>query len=151
MGLVRFNAGEKTLAFARSLLHQTKALGDDQKAINAVLKHAAVTWAPERVAAGPRKSATPRGPRAAPLAYEGSDRLASGDADGLRVALLPHVLFPRRCPDDPPRGLEPLVKHCYTDKIADSKKAALASAGAWLLRDDWRDVDPKPFNDTSAW
>ena len=139
MGLVRFNAGPKTLDFARSLLHQTRALGDDQKAVNAVLKRAGVAWARESGVA----------PRAPPLRYEGSALLATGDAGGLRVALLPHVLFQRRCPDDPPKGPAVVVKHCYTEKEAASKKAALAGAGAWLLRGDWRSV--AATNGTSAW
>ena len=41
------------------------------------------------------------------------------------------------------------MKHCYTEKEAASKKAALAGAGAWLLRGDWRSV--AATNGTSAW
>lgn len=143
MGLVRFNSGPATVAFAKSLLHLTTTLGDDQKAVNAALKKATVTW-----------KADSRLTTKQPLSYVGSATPSSGDATvddkRLKVTLLPHRLFQRRCVDEPTTD-DIVVKHCYADKVAGEKKTALAQSGAWFLKDDWRAINHTHFASTSEW
>lgn len=132
MGFVRFNVG--AARFARDLLAATRRLGDDQKALNAVFKRRDVRWV-----------------GAAPLGYVGSERTDFGRTEsGATVALLPHSAFRRRCAPET-SATKPVVLHCYADKVAGDKVAALRAAGAWMLRDDWKEIAPEYFTKTAAW
>ena len=54
----------------------------------------------------------------------------------MKVGLLPHAKFVRDCSHGT-RGA--VVVHCVSRSV-DAKRGAPESAGAWVLRDDWRDV-----------
>ena len=60
---------------------------------------------------------------------------AEGGLHGLRVALLPHHKFPRRC--DETSAATAVVLHCYTEKTGEAKEVLLKQQGAWRLSDGW--------------
>ena len=120
LGLARFNPGAHVAALTKHLVERTQSLRDDQRAVNHVLHEADVAWAPE----------TSDGK----LLFATSTKTAAGFTRLVRVGLLPHAKFVRDCS----RGTRgAVVVHCVS---RDAKREALESAGAWVLRDDWRAV-----------
>ena len=122
LGLARFNPGAHVAALTKHLVERTQSLRDDQRAVNHVLHEADVAWAPE----------TSDGK----LLFATSTKTAAGFTRLVRVGLLPHAKFVRDCS----RGTRgAVVVHCVSRSV-DAKREALERAGAWVLRDDWRDV-----------
>ena len=120
LGLARFNPGAHVASLTKHLVERTQSLRDDQRAINHVLHEADVAWAPE----------TSDGK----LLFATSTKTASGSTRLVKVGLLPHAKFVRDCS----HGVrDAVVVHCVS---RDAKREALERAGAWVLRDDWRDV-----------
>ena len=120
LGLARFNPGAHVAALTKHLVERTQSLRDDQRAVNHVLHEADVAWAPE----------TADGK----LLFATSTTTAVGSTRLVKVGLLPHAKFVRDCSHGT-RGA--VVVHCVS---RDAKREALERAGAWVLRDDWRDV-----------
>ena len=122
LGLARFNPGAHVSALTKHLVERTQSLRDDQRAVNHVLHEADVAWAPE----------TSNGK----LLFATSTKTAAGSTRLVTVGLLPHAKFVRDCS----RGTRgAVVVHCVSRSV-EAKREALDSAGAWVLRDDWRDV-----------
>ena len=121
-GLARFNPGAHVAALTKHLVERTQSLRDDQRAVNHVLHEADIAWAPE----------TADGK----LLFATSTTTAAGVTRLVKVSLLPHAKFVRDCSHGT-RGA--VVVHCVS-RSADAKREALEKAGAWVLRDDWRDV-----------
>ena len=120
LGLARFNTGAHVSSLTKHLVERTQSLRDDQRAVNHVLHEADIAWAPE----------TSDGK----LLFATSTTTAAGFTRLLTVGLLPHLRFVRDCSHGT-RGA--VVVHCVS---RDAKREALEKAGAWVLRDDWRDV-----------
>ncbi len=120
LGLARFNPGAHVAALTKHLVERTQSLRDDQRAVNHVLHEADIAWAPE----------TSDGK----LLFATSTKTATGFTRLVKVGLLPHAKFVRDCSHGT-RGA--VVVHCVS---RDAKRDALEKAGAWVLRDDWRDV-----------
>ena len=106
----------------KHLVERTQSLRDDQRAVNHVLHEADIAWAPE----------TSDGK----LLFATSTTTAAGVTRLVKVGLLPHAKFVRDCSHGT-RGA--VVVHCVSRSV-DAKRDALEKAGAWVLRDDWRDV-----------
>ena len=70
--------------------------------------------------------------RSTPEQVLGRCAQAGGD---LQIRLLPHRLFARQCADE--RPTDPVVLHCYAEKVPAEKRFVLNASGAWFLRDDW--------------
>ena len=121
LGLARFNPGAHVAALTKHLVERTQSLRDDQRAVNHVLHEADIAWAPE----------TADGK----LLFATSTTTAAGATRLVKVGLLPHVKFVRDCSHGT-RGA--VVVHCVAAR--DGKREVLEKAGAWVLRDDWRDV-----------
>ena len=120
LGLARFNPGAHVSALTKHLVERTQSLRDDQRAVNHVLHEADVAWAPE----------TADGK----LLFATSTTTAAGFTRLVKVGLLPHAKFVRDCSHI---TSDAIVVHCVS---RDAKREALERAGAWVLRDDWRDV-----------
>ena len=65
----------------------------------------------------------------------------------LRVALLPHDRFPRRCVSSELPGFTPgfggdrvVVSHCLAKKKGKEKEDSLRDQGLWMLRPDWEEA-----------
>ena len=106
-------------------MERTQSLRDDQRAVNYVLHEANINWVRETSDYG-----------AAPLLFATSSSITAGFTRKATVGLLPHGAFVRDCSVDT-RGA--VVVHCVSRSV-DAKREALERAGAWVLRDDWRDV-----------
>lgn len=124
MGLIRFNVGSKH--FVRTyFLREVIDKGDDQIALNLALNKLRVVWG-------------------ANLTYVGSTSLVTGETStGLKIAMLPHSLFIRRCDLETIDPTKLVVRHCYTPKTADSKRTSLHSFGSWDLIENWADAPPQ--------
>jgi hypothetical protein len=122
LGLARFNTGAHVAALTKHLVERTQSLRDDQRAVNHVLHEADIAWAPE----------TSNGK----LLFATSTTTAAGATRLVKVGLLPHVKFVRDCSHGTRNAI---VVHCVSRSV-DAKREALEKAGAWVLRDDWRDV-----------
>ena len=120
LGLARFNTGAHVAALTKHLVERTQSLRDDQRAVNHVLHEADIAWAPE----------TSDGK----LLFATSTTTAAGVTRLVKVGLLPHAKFVRDCSHITSGAI---VVHCVS---RDAKREALEKAGAWVLRDDWRDV-----------
>ncbi|KAJ1460586.1 hypothetical protein M885DRAFT_509636 [Pelagophyceae sp. CCMP2097] len=125
MGLVHFKSGDATSALVRRMVQRVVVHGDDQRALNEALFDVGVEWP-------------------SLMQYVGSSTDALGnatiDGDELRVALLPHDAFVRRCPQTFAFDKGVVVQHCYTAKSGRAKHTILETHGAWFLRNDWLDV-----------
>ncbi len=122
LGLARFNPGAHVSSLTKHLVERTQSLRDDQRAVNHVLHEADIAWAPE----------TADGK----LLFATSTKTATGLTRLLKVGLLPHAKFVRDCSHI---TSDAIVVHCVS-RTVEAKREALEKAGAWVLRDDWRDV-----------
>lgn len=100
---------------------------DDQAALNRALAAAGATWTVTR----PPVARAEVAGHAVPL----FDHDLEGSASGISLRLLAHTRY-QRVPLDHPAA----VIHHLSEKTAESKRAELRAAGAYVLADDWASI-----------
>eukprot|EP01059_Diplonema_ambulator_P033090 TRINITY_DN6777_c0_g2_i1.p1 TRINITY_DN6777_c0_g2~~TRINITY_DN6777_c0_g2_i1.p1 ORF type:complete len:483 (+),score=127.29 TRINITY_DN6777_c0_g2_i1:107-1450(+) len=123
MGFVFWRSTDATKRFTVHMHKVISKTGDDQIGVNVALDILNVKWDETRVT------------------YADSTEVSYGSTpQGLRVALLPHTGFPRRCDEIPIDAFKKdvMVAHCYeSKKSGEAKKAKAKAYGLWVIKDDW--------------
>ena len=146
MGLVYFHASEQTLAFVQDAYRVVLILGDDQVGFNKALKDADIQWLVRHDSTGDEDNLIFVSENDK-LDYMNSSSVSMGQAWlsstlRLRVALLPHHKFPRRCDNGVNTG-KAVVSHCYSEKKGIAKEETIKSQGGWHLALDWEQASQK--------
>ena len=124
MGFVCWRSTEATRKFTVEMHRVISNTGDDQIAVNVALDDVGIKW-DEGV-----------------VQFNTSTSVSYGTTTGdLRVALLPHSKFPRRCEPGEFNHSEITVAHCYESKKEGTAKMNKAKAfGLWNIVDDWEKI-----------
>eukprot|EP01063_Lacrimia_lanifica_P022903 TRINITY_DN30419_c0_g1_i1.p1 TRINITY_DN30419_c0_g1~~TRINITY_DN30419_c0_g1_i1.p1 ORF type:complete len:577 (+),score=181.42 TRINITY_DN30419_c0_g1_i1:85-1815(+) len=123
MGFVMWRSTPATRRFTVHMHKVITKTGDDQIGVNVALDQVNTVWDEGR------------------LTYADSEQVSYGWAGGsLRVALLPHTQFPRRCDEIPIDTFKAnvVMAHCYeSKKDGEAKKKKAIQYGLWVIHDDW--------------
>lgn len=122
-GLFGMRASPATAAFLAAVRDRARREQDDQAAVNLVLVEQQTSWQTERCSRYRQELAG--------RTFDCFDSVLYGRCEGfgLRLALLPHHLFPRL----PVKGGGALVKHPGTPRAPEEKIPVLRDVGCWAL------------------
>eukprot|EP01060_Flectonema_neradi_P040308 TRINITY_DN912_c2_g1_i4.p2 TRINITY_DN912_c2_g1~~TRINITY_DN912_c2_g1_i4.p2 ORF type:complete len:188 (+),score=29.92 TRINITY_DN912_c2_g1_i4:863-1426(+) len=125
MGFAYWRSTLATKRFTASVNKQIAKTGDDQVGVNEALDYAGVVW----------NNSTEK------LEFDTSTRPAFGLTNkGLRVVLLPHNKFPRKCEDD--FLAHSFVSHCFEPaKDGAAKMRQAQKNNLWILKEGYEDID----------
>eukprot|EP01061_Rhynchopus_euleeides_P001393 TRINITY_DN10985_c0_g2_i1.p1 TRINITY_DN10985_c0_g2~~TRINITY_DN10985_c0_g2_i1.p1 ORF type:complete len:443 (+),score=119.05 TRINITY_DN10985_c0_g2_i1:49-1377(+) len=140
MGFTYWRSTEATKIFTATVHKMIASTGDDQVGVNMALDQSAVEW---RTQAVNRK-----------VEYETSKEPSIGLTNkGLRVLLLPHSKFPRKCEEYGEGDIQhSYVAHCYVSaKQGDAKMKEAKKFGLWSIKQDWETVDAASVNTFSEY
>ena len=121
MGFVYWRATPNTLRFISHMDKVLRKTGDDQIGVNVALDVVGIKWDE-----GMTKFAD-----ATSISY------GTTETGGMRVAMLPHNKFPRKCDDIPLDEFQRdvLVAHCYeSKKSGEAKKKKAMKFGLWVVQ-----------------
>ncbi|KAJ9450717.1 hypothetical protein DIPPA_20071 [Diplonema papillatum] len=131
MGFTFWRATDNTKRFTSLVNSMMEATGDDQIGVNQALDLAEIEW---HNAGGK-----------ALMEFETSKTDVTGvTRKGLRVTLLSHQQFPRKCDEYSEHALltNAVVAHCFEPAKQGEAKMKLAQKfNLWRLRDDWETLD----------
>eukprot|EP01061_Rhynchopus_euleeides_P022801 TRINITY_DN3722_c0_g1_i2.p1 TRINITY_DN3722_c0_g1~~TRINITY_DN3722_c0_g1_i2.p1 ORF type:complete len:539 (+),score=165.26 TRINITY_DN3722_c0_g1_i2:32-1618(+) len=134
MGFVYWRSTPATRRFTVAMNQVLLKTGDDQIGVNVALDKVNIRWDEGMTQ------------------FTESRNVSLGTTErGLRVAMLPHNMFPRIC-DDLPLDKDVLVAHCFeSKKSGEAKKQKAMQLGLWVLVDNWEALPALPrFDDYLA-
>eukprot|EP01064_Diplonema_japonicum_P037413 TRINITY_DN8744_c0_g3_i1.p1 TRINITY_DN8744_c0_g3~~TRINITY_DN8744_c0_g3_i1.p1 ORF type:complete len:429 (+),score=75.41 TRINITY_DN8744_c0_g3_i1:39-1325(+) len=132
MGFSYWRATKATQRFTSSVNQMIETSGDDQIGVNQALDIADVRW----------EGVTDAGLK---MEFEKARVPNFGETNkGLRVALLPHHTFPRKCDEYSETNMltHSFVSHCFEPAKQGGAKMKLAQKyNLWVVKEDWETVD----------
>eukprot|EP01059_Diplonema_ambulator_P009756 TRINITY_DN19704_c0_g1_i3.p1 TRINITY_DN19704_c0_g1~~TRINITY_DN19704_c0_g1_i3.p1 ORF type:complete len:425 (+),score=93.54 TRINITY_DN19704_c0_g1_i3:44-1318(+) len=141
MGFIYWRATEATKIFTATVNDMIEATGDDQVGINQALDQADIRWEVD----------SPTGK----IEFEASRKTDFGITNkGLRVALLPHHKFPRKCDEYTEANMlsHSFVAHCFEPaKQGDAKMKQAQKYNLWVVKEDWENVDANAVSSFSEY